>query len=95
MYLYNSILMSYYKKDKFDSMLNDYFLVNIDFLNEYKKYYHYVQIKSELNNIRDREKLIYNIYIDILNNNNKININQLFYLFVKALNPDINIKFNK
>ena len=93
-YLYNSIFMSYLTKNKCDLMLNDYFLVNIDFLNEYKKYYHYVQIKSQLNNIRDREKLIYNIYIDILNNNNKININQLFYLFVKAINPDINIKFN-
>ena len=54
-YLYNSIFMSYLTKNKCDLMLNDYFLVNIDFLNEYKKYYHYVQIKSELNNIRDRE----------------------------------------
>ena len=58
------------------------------------KYYYYDQIKSELNNIIDKKKLINNIYIDIINNNNKININKLFYLFVKALNPDINIKFN-
>ena len=94
MYLYNSIFMAYLKKNKFDLMFNDYYLVNINFLSEYKKYYHYDQIKRELNNIRDKGKLIYNIYIDILNNNNKININKLFYLFVKALNPDINIKFN-
>ena len=94
MYLYDSIFINYLTKNKNDLILNDFYLVNINFLNEYKKYYNYKQIKNELNNMKDKEKILYYIYYDFLNNGNKININKLFYLFVKALNPDINIKFN-
>ena len=93
-YIYESIFRNIITK-KHDYFFNDFYLVNIDFLKEYKKYYDYEQIKKELENNKDNFIIINNIYNEIfLKNNNNICETKYFNSFVKTINPDINIKFN-
>ena len=93
-YIYDSIFRNIIRK-KYYNFLNDYYLVDINFLKKYKEYYDYEQIKKELDNTKDNSTIINNIFNEIfLKNNTKICTTKYFYYFVKAINPDINIKFN-
>ena len=92
-YIYDSILTNILIK-KENIFLNDYYLVNSNFLKEYENYYSYSIVKKELNTMKNHPIIINNIFNELLNNNKKIDTTKLFYSLVKFLNPDLNIKFN-
>ena len=92
-YIYDSILTNILIK-KENIFINDYYLVNSNFLKEYENYYSYSIVKKELNTMKNHPIIINNIFNELLNNNKKIDTTKLFYSLVKFLNPDLNIKFN-
>ena len=93
MHIYDSILTNILVKNE-NILLNDYYLVNSNFLKEYEKCYNYTGIRKELYTMKNHLIIINNIYNELLNNNNKIYTTKLFYSLVKFLNPDVNIKYN-
>ena len=93
-YIYESILTNILIKKEICTLLDEYYLVNINFLKEYKINYKYNEIKKELISNKDNILIIKDIYKDLLNNNKKIYQTKSFYLLLKAINPNINIKFN-
>ena len=93
-YIYDSILINNIIKTENLKLLNDFYIVNSNFLKEFKTINNYEVMKNELNNMKDNAKIIDNIYNGLLNNKICIENTKYFYILLKVLNPEININFN-
>ena len=93
-YIYNSILINDIIKKENLNLLNEFYIINHDFLKEFKIINNYEMIKAELNKMKTHSIIIENIYKDLLNNKICMQNTKCFYSLFKYLNPNINIKLN-
>ena len=90
LYIYYKIFKNNIIKDH-RKLYHNYYLINRNIINEFKNDNKYEEIKQQLNNVKQNEATIENIY----NDNNLFNNSKNLYSLIKSLNPDINIEFNK